>query len=265
MIQGVVEIPRQDTAIVGHSPNPGPEKQVRVRQTSGDDVKRATSNSDAVRILLIDDHPIVRAGVRMLLEKKPGYTVVAEAECKQQAIDAAGRERPDIILLDVGLGAESGLDFLAELIKVTENQSRVLLLTASCDTETHARAVRIGALGVVTKERAPEVLLTAIDKVHNGEAWLERTVVATALTGIWQGGAEQDPVVEKIASLTPRENDVIALIGEGLKNQQIADRLFLSEATVRRHLGSIFLKLEVSDRLDLVVFAFQHGLVKPLR
>jgi DNA-binding NarL/FixJ family response regulator len=224
----------------------------------------AFSLSDAVRILLVDDHLILRSGLRMLLEKQPGFAVVGEAANRQEALEIAAREKPDIVLLDLDLGDEQGLDFLPDLLEVTDGKARVLLLTGSHDAESHARAVRTGALGVVHKERAPDSLITAIKKVHAGEVWLERTMVATALTGIW-ARPQEDPEVEKIASLTPREHEVIALIGQGLRNQQIADRLVISEATVRRHLSAIFEKLEVSDRLDLVVYAFQHEVVKPTR
>jgi DNA-binding NarL/FixJ family response regulator len=140
-----------------------------------------------------------------------------------------------------------------------------MLLTGDADTQKHALAVRQGALGVVLKERAPDVLLRAIEKVNQGEVWLERSMVATALTGIWksQQAPEVDPHAEKIASLSERELEVIDLIAKGLKNQQIADALFISESTVRRHLSSIFTKLEVNDRLELLVYTMQHGIIKP--
>jgi DNA-binding NarL/FixJ family response regulator len=122
----------------------------------------------------------------------------------------------------------------------------------------------LGARGLVLKEKAAEVLLQAIMKVHAGEAWLERTMMANVLDALGHTSRHRqtDPEAAKIAMLTARECDVIALLGEGLKNQQIATRLHISETTVRHHLTVIFDKLEVVDRLELVVYAYRHGLVK---
>jgi DNA-binding NarL/FixJ family response regulator len=227
-----------------------------------------SSNSSAgVRILLVDDHAVIRAGLRMLIENRKGFTIVGEAKNRAEAVEIATCHRPNIILLDVDLSAENGLDFLPDLLTATENQAKIILLTGVSDVDTHARAVRMGALGVVLKDSAPEVLLKAIEKVHQGEVWLERSMVATALSACAEAVMENatTPKRKRIATITEREHEVIALIGEGLRNQQIADKLFISEATVRRHLSSIFLKLEVSDRLDLVVYAFQHGIINPSR
>jgi DNA-binding NarL/FixJ family response regulator len=221
--------------------------------------------SDTVRILLIDDHVIIRAGLRMLIETRKGYEIVGECDNSAEAVALVDTERPDIILLDLDLGEENGLDFLSEMMEVTQAKSRVILLTGDRDPQKHAHAVRLGALGVVLKDRAPEVLLRAIEKVNEGEVWLERGMVATALTGIWkcQQQAPVDSESQKIASLTEREREVIDLIAKGFKNQQIGDALFISEPTVRRHLGSIFAKLDITDRLGLLVYAFQHSIITP--
>jgi DNA-binding NarL/FixJ family response regulator len=225
------------------------------------------AEQNIVRILLVDDHAIIRAGLRMLIEKRPDFQVVGEADNRADALRLVQEQHPDVTLLDVDLGQENGIDFLSEILQVGQSDAKVLLLTGLNDRDAHSRAVRSGALGVVLKERAPEVLLQAIQKVHQGEVWLERTMVATALTGMWRDSPQQevDPEASKIAELTEREYEVIMLVAQGLKNQQIADRLFVSEPTVRRHLSSIFTKLDVADRLDLVVYAFQHGLATPNR
>ncbi len=223
----------------------------------------STQDPTSVRILLVDDHAIIRAGLRMLIETRPGFQMIGECDNHADAVALAARERPDIILLDLDLGEESGLDFLDELLKVTQAKSRVIVLTGDRDPRKHTRAVALGALGVVLKDRAPEVLLLAIEKVTKGEAWLEPHVMATALTNLWQNrqAPRADPETEKIASLTEREREVIELVAKGYKNQKIGEILFISEPTVRRHLGGIFSKLEVADRLELLVYAIEHGIV----
>jgi DNA-binding NarL/FixJ family response regulator len=120
-------------------------------------------------------------------------------------------------------------------------------------------------MGVVLKEKAAETLLRAIERVHAGEVWLERAMMASVLSQMTRASQQPDPEAAKIATLTTREREVIALIGEGLRNRQIAERLFISETTVRHHLTSIFAKLEVADRLELVIYAFRHALVRPPR
>ena len=198
----------------------------------------------------------------MLIESQPGLQVVGEVGNRTDALAVAACEQPDIILLDLDLGGDSALDCIPALLAVAD-QARVVILTGVYDSELHRRAVHLSAMGLVLKEKAAEVLLKAIEKVHAGEVWLERAMTASVLSEITRRQDQQaNPETAKIATLTAREREVIALIGEGLKNQQIAKRLFISETTVRHHLTAIFGKLGVSDRLELVVYAYQHGLAK---
>ncbi|MDP9315224.1 MAG: response regulator transcription factor [Chloroflexota bacterium] len=223
-------------------------------------------HADVIRILLVDDHTIVRSGLRMLISSEPGLKVVGEADGRASALDSSARLQPDIILLDLDLGGESSLDFLPDLL-ANVPQARVILLTGTRNPDEHVRAVRLGAMGVVLKEQAAEVLIRAIQKVHAGEAWLDPTLTARLLTGMAPGrGARQvDPEAIKIAALTDREREVIALICEGLQNKTIGQRLFISETTVRHHLTSIFSKLGLENRLELVIYAYRHGLAQPPR
>ena len=216
-----------------------------------------------IRILIIEDHTIVRAALHMLLENSPGLRVVGETANRSEALSLAACEQPDVILLDLDLGDSSGLDLLPELLAVASS-ARVLILTGVHDPELHRQAVRLGAVGLVLKEKSTEILLRAIEKVHAGEVWLERSMIATVLNEITHKneGQQTRPEAAKIATLTPREREVITLIGEGLRNKQIAQRLFISETTVRHHLTSIFSKLHVSERLELVIYAYRHGLAK---
>jgi two-component system, NarL family, nitrate/nitrite response regulator NarL len=211
-----------------------------------------TRDSRLIRVVLVDDHAVVRAGLRMLIESRPGLLVVGEAATTADALTVAGREQPDIILLDLDLGGDNGLTILPELF-ATAKQSRVLMLTGVRDPEEHQRAVRLGAMAD---------LLQAIEKVHAGEVWLDGALMARVLGRAAPAEATIDPEAVKIASLTDREREVIALICEGLQNKLIGERLFISETTVRHHLTSIFDKLGVTNRLELVIYAYRHGLAK---
>ncbi len=216
-----------------------------------------------IRVFLVDDHAIMRAGLRLLLANQPWLTIVGEAVTRTEVLEAVGGAQPDIVLLDLDLAGESTVDSIPALLAAAPG-AQVLILTGVRDPDLHRQAVRLGARGLVLKEKAPEILLQAIAKVHSGEVWIERTMMARVLDEMTraQAAPRPDPERAKISRLTTRERGIITLIGEGLRNQQIADRLYISETTVRHHLTAIFDKLEVADRLDLVVYAYQQGLVK---
>ena len=219
---------------------------------------------EPIKILLVDDHVIVRAGLRMLIESNKGMAVVGEAGTRADALSIAAREQPEIILLDLDMGNESGLDFLRELL-TTAARARIVMLTGVRDLEAHRRAVHLGAMGLVLKDKATEVLIKAIEKVNAGEVWLDRSLTASVLTEMSQADQIRgaDPEAGKIGALTSRELEIVGLVSEGLKNKQIAERLFISEATVRNHLTSILSKLELSDRFELALYAYRHHLAKP--
>ncbi len=213
-----------------------------------------------INIMIVDDHVMIRSGLRMLIEHDQRMRVVAQAGNKSEALERATSERPDVIILDLVLGDEDGLTFLPELCEASPN-SRVLVLTGVQNPDSHRRAIRRGAMGIVLKEHAADQLLKAILKVNEGEVWIERSMMGSMIQE-FNRPSPVDPEVTKIESLTDREREVIALIGEGLKNKQVGERLFISETTVTHHLSSVFSKLEVSDRLELIIYAFRHGLAK---
>lgn len=213
-----------------------------------------------ITIMIIDDHVVIRSGLRMLIEHDQQMLVVAQAGNRAEALERAASSRPDVIILDLLLGDEDGLTFLPEMCQASPN-SRVLVLTGVQNPDAHRRAIRRGAMGIVLKEHAADQLLKAIKKVHEGEVWIERSMMGSMIQE-FNKPALVDPEVTKIESLTDREREVIALIGEGLKNKQVGERLFISETTVTHHLSSVFSKLEVSDRLELIIYAFRHGLAK---
>jgi len=200
----------------------------------------------------------------MLLESQPGITVVGEASTCADALALATGTQPDVIVLDLDLGGENAVQSIPTLLRATPD-TRILVLTGVRDPEVHRQAIRHGALGLVCKEKAVETLLQAITKVRAGEVWLEPTMIARVLGDLTrsQTSPRTSPEAAKIATLTGREREVITLIGEGLRNKHIAERLYISEATVRHHLTSVFAKLDVSDRFELAIYAYQHGLAKP--
>jgi two-component system, NarL family, nitrate/nitrite response regulator NarL len=215
-----------------------------------------------IRILIIDDQLVVREGLRMLIENHPGTRVVAMARSRSEALEIIARETLDIIILDLELGRHSALSFIPQL-REAANDARILVLTGARDCETHQKAAQFGAMGVVLKEDAADLLLKAIEKVYRGEAWLDRITLGNLLFQMSNQDKDAlDPRAKKISSLTDRERQVIALIAEGLKNRQIAERLFISPTTVTHHLSSIYSKLGVSDRLELVIYAFANKLAK---
>lgn len=213
-----------------------------------------------ITIMIVDDHVVIRSGLRMLIEHDQQMLVVAQAGNRTEALERAASSHPDVIILDLLLGDEDGLAFLPELCQASPN-SRVLVLTGVPNPDAHRRAIRRGAMGIVLKEHAADQLLKAIKKVYEGEVWIERSMMGSMIQE-FNKPALVDPEVTKIESLTDREREVIALIGEGLKNKQVGERLFISETTVTHHLSSVFSKLEVSDRLELIIYAFRHGLAK---
>lgn len=212
-----------------------------------------------MRIMIVDDHAVIRSGLRMLIEHNPRMAVVAMAGNRTEALEHAAKERPDVIILDLVLGDDDGLAFLPELCEMSP-QSRVLILTGVQNPDSHRMAIRRGAMGIVLKEHAADLLLKAIEKVYERQVWIERSMMSSIIHEFSQN--TRDPEQEKIGSLTDREREVIALVGEGLKNKQIANRLFISETTVTHHLSAAFSKLDVSDRLELTIYAFRHGLAK---
>ena len=217
-----------------------------------------------IRILLIDEQPIIRAGLRMLIESRKGLEVIGEAETFIEAL-ALATDPPDIILLDLNsLNYQSSLESIPQALSTT--RSRLLLLTDKDDPEVNLNAIRMGAMGIVNKKESAEVLIKAIERIHAGEVWINRAMMAKVIGGMWNSNhtltIDDNPEATKIASVTEREREVVTLIGQGLRNKQIAECLFISEITVRHHLTSIFDKLGVSDRFELAIYSYRHGLAK---
>jgi len=216
------------------------------------------SDDNPIEVVLIEDHAVVRAGIRLLLGSQPGLKVVGEAGNRKEALALVARQQPDIILLDLMLGEESGLELLPEL--TASCKAHVIVLTGMTEADIHRRVVSLGARGLVFKEQATEVLLQAIAKVAAGEVCFDPAMMARWLATPPKSSEDQDLEAAKIVLLSEREREVLVLVCEGLKNHQIGARLYISETTVRHHLTSIFQKLQVADRLELLIYAFRHRL-----
>jgi DNA-binding NarL/FixJ family response regulator len=218
----------------------------------------------AIRVIIaqIPARPIALAGLHQLITGNALFSVVGTAGSKDETLRLASEERPDVLLLDVLECDDATLELITELA-TTIHDSRIILLTTSISLLDQRRAVSGGAIGLVRQNETPEVLFKAIERVHAGEIWLERSLVAKVLhEKALSSTATPTNVQLKVGTLTEREHEVIALVCQGAKNQAIAERLFVSEAAVRHRLTSIFEKLQLSDRLELVIFAFQHGLAE---
>jgi len=228
-------------------------------------MKDTPEKEQPIRVLVVDDHAIIREGLRDLIVSRPDMTVVGDASTGADALRLARRERPDVVVLDLDLGADSGLALIPELLEASGPATSIIVLTGVREAEKRDEAMALGARGVVLKEKGATELLSAIEKVHRtGECWFEPGAARRLLER--QRTRSEDPEAAKIGSLTPTERELITCIGEGLDNRQIAARMNIAESTVRNSLTRIYDKLEIQGgRLGLLVYAYRHGLVKPLR
>ncbi|WP_261167028.1 response regulator transcription factor [Microbacterium sp. Marseille-Q6965] len=210
-----------------------------------------------IRVVLVDDQALFRAGVRMLLTSQPDLEVVGEAGDGREGVEVVRRTRPDVVLMDVRMPVMDGLSATAELLQ-DPNAPRIVMLTTFDLDEAAARAIRQGASGFLLKDADPEFLLAAIRSVHAGS----EVIAASATRALFAHFAEPArPVPAVYDELTDREKEIFALAARGLSNGEIAAREYLSESTVKTHVSRILTKLALRDRVQLVVFAFEHGLV----
>lgn len=209
-----------------------------------------------IRVVLVDDQALFRAGIRMLIASQPDLEVVGEAGNGHEAIDVVRTTRPDVVMMDIRMPVMDGLTATAEIL-ARPDAPRVVMLTTFDLDEAAARAIRQGASGFLLKDADPEFLLAAIRTVHSGSS----VIAASATRDLFEHFAEAPkPVPPQYADLTDREREIFALAARGLSNAEIASREYLSEATVKTHISRILSKLALRDRVQLVVFAFEHGL-----
>ncbi|MEU3472713.1 DNA-binding response regulator [Rhodococcus sp. 15-2388-1-1a] len=215
--------------------------------------------TDRIKVALVDDQQLFRAGIRMLISSQPDLEFVGEAGNGKEAVELAASARPDVMLMDVRMPVLDGIAATEQIVAASDTPPRILVLTTFDLDESAARAIRSGASGFVLKDADPEFLLAAIRTVHAGNS----VIAASATTGLL-AHFTPTPVVPKVpaefATLTAREKELFRLTARGLSNSEIAAMEFLSEATVKTHISRIFAKLRLRDRVQLVVYAFEHGL-----
>jgi DNA-binding NarL/FixJ family response regulator len=210
-----------------------------------------------IRVVLADDHPIVLDGLRQLFERQGDFRVVGCCETGAATVDAVRERRPDVLVLDLRMPTMSGLDVLRALAQERLSCRSVLLTAAVRDSEV-VEAMRLGAMGLVLKESTPEALVDCVRRVHRGEQWIDRDSVTRAFRSVL---SRESAVLEAAETLTPREIDIVQMVAQGLRNRVIAEKLSLSEGTVKVHLHNIYEKLGVDGRLELVLYAQEHGLI----
>lgn len=215
-----------------------------------------------ISVLIVDDEALVRHGLRVLLETEEDITVAAEAAEGREAVDLVRSLHPDVVLMDVRMPGMDGLEALRTITADPDLAStRVAVLTTFELDEYVFEALRSGASGFLIKDTEPAELLNAVRVVAHGESLLSPTVTRRVISEFTSGTSRRRPPVHpNLGALTEREREIVALVAEGLSNEEIAGRLWLSPATARTHVSRAIVKLQARDRAQLVVFAFQNGL-----
>ena len=221
------------------------------------------SRKGTVRIVLADDHPIVRDGLKKLLQLEEDFEDVGEAGDGREVLERVRELDPDVLLLDLRMPNLDGLSAL-QALQQTNKRTRVIVLTASEDKNEFVQAMKMGCSGIVLKQTAPDLIVKSIRKVHSGEIWLDSNTTAAVMrqfsTGLEGSGGQPGSKGRERSPLSAREREIVALVAQGYKNKEMAEKMFISEQTVKNHLHNIFDKLGVSDRLELALYAIHKGL-----
>jgi two-component system, NarL family, nitrate/nitrite response regulator NarL len=217
-----------------------------------------------IRIVIGDDHPIVRDGIKRLLALESDIDVVGEASDGRGVLDVVHETNPDVLLLDLRMPNLDGLGAL-QTLQQTNKRTRVIILTASEDKNEFVQAMKLGCSGIVLKQTAPELIVKSIRKVFAGEIWLDSHTTAAVMRQFAAPGSELAAANgttkgRERSPLSTREREIVALVAQGYKNKEMAEKMFISEQTVKNHLHNIFDKLGVSDRLELALYAIHKGL-----
>ena len=215
-----------------------------------------------IRVLIADDQALVRTGFRMILEADPALRVVSEAADGAQAVEAAKAHRPDVVLMDVRMPVLNGLEATRRIVE-TDDPPRVVILTTYDLDEYVFDALLAGASGFLLKDVAPEDLLAGIRTVAAGESLLSPSVTRRLIEAFVREHQARRQPPTGLAQLTARETEIFTLLARGLSNAEIAEKLFLSGATVKTHVARLLEKLGVRDRVQAVVLAYECGLVRP--
>lgn len=217
-----------------------------------------------IRILIADDHALLRQGIRNFLSLESDFEIIGEAADGEETISRAHELRPDILLLDINMPKGNGIE-VATRLRETHPEIRILALTIHDDENYMMKMIQSGAAGYLLKDVEPSMMVQAIRRVHAGESFVEPSLTAKLFRGITdreaQKPAPQAPGMSESDKLSAREIEVLRLIGRGMSNAEIARELYLSEKTVKNHLTNIFRKIQVSDRTQAVLFAIKHKIV----
>jgi DNA-binding NarL/FixJ family response regulator len=216
----------------------------------------------AIRVLLADDQALVRRGFRLILESEPDLDVVAEADDGEHAVAAVREHHPDVVLMDIQMPGVDGLEATRRILADSRNTSRVLILTTFEQDDYVFEALRIGASGFLVKTSPPEELINAIRVVARGEALLAPSVTRRVIEEFTRHRRTGEPP-ETLQRLTSREHDVLRHLAEGRTNAQIGRLLYVGEATVKSHVSAVLSKLGLRDRIQAVIYAYEHGVVEP--
>ena len=217
-----------------------------------------------IRILLVDDQALVRAGFRMILDAEDEMEVVGEAGDGREAIDQVRALRPDVVLMDIRMPELDGLEATRRILDAGEEAPKILMLTTFDLDEYVYEALRAGASGFLLKDTPPEQLVSAIEVISAGEALLSPAITRRVISEFVKGtGPKPQAQFPRLEDLTAREREVLMLIARGLSNAEIAKTLFVSETTVKTHVARILMKLNLRDRVQAVVLAYESGTVQP--
>ncbi|MGZ4202187.1 MAG: response regulator [Thermoleophilaceae bacterium] len=219
----------------------------------------------SARVLIADDQALVRAGFRKLLESAPGVEVVGEAADGREAVDEARRLRPSVVLMDIRMPRLDGIEATRRLTSIDGDAIRVLILTTFGLDEYVYEALRAGASGFMLKDAPPEELLAAVEVVARGDALIAPAVTRSVIEEFARRSPAPAPLPPVLDELTAREREVLELLARGLSNAEIAERLVLSEGTVKTHVAHVLAKLRLRDRVQAVILAYEAGVVTPGR
>ena len=217
-----------------------------------------------IRVLIADGHPIVREGLRAVLSAEPDMTIVGQGQDGMETLELVDTTDPDVILMELKLPRMEGLVVLRNLA-ARSHRAKVLLFTGSEDREEFVEAMKLGCAGVLAKSSSPKLIAKSIRRVMEGEIWLDSNTTAAvirqfALPGDAAATGMEGKTPRGRAQLSHREREIIVLIAQGYKNKEIAEKMFITEQTVKNHLHNVFDKLGVSDRLELALYAVHYGL-----
>ncbi|MBZ5591040.1 MAG: response regulator transcription factor [Acidobacteriia bacterium] len=225
------------------------------------------NSAKPIRIAIADDHPIFRDGLKQLLSLEADFQVVAELGHGDEVLPAVEAQKPDILLLDLRMPGTHGLTILQKLQLAGNGVTRVIVLTATEDKSELVQAMKLGTCGIVLKQSSTDLLFKSIRKVHAGEIWLDSDTTAAVMQHFATGSDDngQTPGTHngrprERSPLSQREREIVGLVAQGFKNKEMAEKMFISEQTVKNHLHNIFDKLGVSDRLELALYAIHKKL-----